>query len=106
MRNKKYKILPIMGILTTMVIIFSLIYLIILSQNNLCKLTGNQKVILNSEVPNNTDRHSFQRIVTERKIMMRSIQKDMAFSEYFCINNPQQLLIRKFYDVPLEEDLE
>ena len=81
-------------------LIFFLIWLIVLlialyvfASLKECRITDKQQEILNYEVPLNA---------TAREQMIRGIEQDMKPLDYFCINNPRQLLIRKFYDVSLK----
>ena len=82
---KKY-----VGWIVLILVIIALILLFSLPRE--CRITDKQQEILNSEVPLNA---------TARSEMMRAIESEMIFTDIFCINNPQQLLVRKFSAVSL-----
>jgi hypothetical protein len=73
------------------------------TSNNLheCRVTENQRIILSSEVPITTIYSQVHIIKEQRKIMMREIEGDMNINDYFCFNNPQQQLAKRFSETQL-----
>ena len=56
-------------------------------------IKNKQNIVLNYPIP---------LITSEREVMMKETERGMNFIDYFNFNNPQQLLIRRFLEVPLK----